>query len=93
VNSTLVSIRVMPLPTDHNNLTVSTKAPYLRGGVTFHGCFYTAEFVKEMAILEVNNLILDRHFQLKRSIVFVSRDVFSSITRLFVSKHTWFVWL
>lgn len=47
VNSTLVSIRVMPLPTDHNNLTVSAEVPYLRGGVIFHGCFHTAEFVKE----------------------------------------------
>ena len=56
MNSTLVSIRVMPLPKDHNNLTVSTEAPYLRGEVIFHGCSYTAEFVKEMAILEVNNL-------------------------------------
>ena len=56
MNSTLVSIRVMPLPTDHNNLTVSTEAPYLRGGGS-----YTAEFVKEMAILEANNMILHRH--------------------------------
>lgn len=88
MNSILVSIRVVPLPMDHNNLTVSTEAPYLRGGVIFHGCFYTAEFVKEMAILELNN----RHFQLS-FIFFVSRDLFSIIIRLFVSKHTWFVWL
>ena len=55
---------------DHNNLTLSTEAPYLRDGVIFHRCFYSAEFVKEMAILEANNMILDRHFQLKRSIVY-----------------------
>ena len=86
MNSILVSIRVVPLPTDHDNLTVSTEAPYLRGGVIFHGCFYTAEFVKEMAILELNN----RHFQLKRSIVYlfcVSRFIFDYHSSVCFKAH------